>query len=79
MAGTPVLQGRDLGDQDDLPTMRVALVNQTLAKRYFPHGDALGHHLGSGNGLRTIVGVVADSRSTSVDQPAQPMAYYPAS
>ena len=78
-AGTPILEGRDIGEQDGLETMPVALVNQMLARRCFSHGGALGHQLGSGKNLRTIVGVVADSRYTSVDEPLQPMAYYPAS
>lgn len=79
VAGTPILEGRDIGEQDGLETMPVALVNQTLARRYFPHGDALGHQLGGGKRPHTIIGVIADSRYSSVDEPLQPMAYYPAS
>ena len=79
VAGTPILQGRDIGEQDGTQTMPVAVVNQTLAQHYFPQGYALGHHLGRGKEQRTIIGVVADSRYTSVDEPLQPMAYYPVS
>jgi predicted permease len=77
VVGTPMRQGRDFTGADDAATALVAIVNQTLAKRYFPHGDANGHHLGGSMHSETIIGVVQDSRYTSVDESPTPTAYYP--
>jgi predicted permease len=73
--GVPMLEGRDFLDSDNQTSQPVAIVNSTLAKQFFPHGSPIGHHLG-GNHPRTIVGVVADSKYTSVDETPMPMAYY---
>lgn len=73
--GVPVLQGRDIRETDAPNTQLVAIVNQTLAQRYYPHSSPIGHLLG-GNHPTTIVGVVADSKYRSVDEKPMPMAYY---
>jgi len=70
--GMPVLQGRDFNDADREGGEPVAIVSESLARRVFPSGDALNHHVGwtdplievvplmkKSNSLR-IVGVVAD-------------------
>ena len=72
--GVPILEGRDLLDSDNQNSQLVAVVNSTLAKQFFPHGSAIGHHLGGKHPL-TIVGVAADSKYTSVDETPMPMAY----
>jgi putative ABC transport system permease protein len=43
--GIPLLRGRALADSDGPDSARVVLVNQAFARRYFPNGDVLGHHL----------------------------------
>ena len=40
--GTRLASGRSLNDGDDAKSAKVILVNEALARRYFPHGDALG-------------------------------------
>jgi predicted lysophospholipase L1 biosynthesis ABC-type transport system permease subunit len=52
----------------------VILVNNALARRYFPNGDAVGQELNRG----TIVGVVGDVRQVALDRDAEPELYYPA-
>ncbi len=52
----PVLQGRAFNDADGPETQRVAIVNQTFARKFF-HGDAVGHHVSDDT---LIVGVVGD-------------------
>ena len=74
--GIALLEGRDILDSDNEQSSLVVVVNQTLAKRYFPHSSPIGHRLGSGKGTQTIVGVAMDSKYTSVDEAPQPMAYY---
>jgi predicted permease len=67
-AGIPILEGR--ADLRPLET----IVNQTLVRRYFPSGDALGRQIGtSPKQYFTIVGVAGDVRvdSTQSEQPAE--------
>jgi predicted permease len=73
--GVPVLEGRDIRDTDTEKNLLVAIVNQTFAKKYFPHGSPIGHQLG-GDHPSTIVGMVADSKYNGVAENSQPMAYY---
>ncbi len=42
---TPLIEGRDFADADNAPAPRVAIINQTLAHRYFPNVNPLGHVL----------------------------------
>jgi predicted permease len=67
--GTPVLVGREFTDADDRNTRRVAIVNESFARRFF-HGDAVGRKftVGDGNEIDQdtvnleIVGVVANTK-----------------
>ncbi len=43
--GVPILDGRDLNDLDDHNREPVAIVSETLARRMFPAGDAVGQHV----------------------------------
>ena len=74
--GVPVIDGRDLSDTDTEASPRVVVVNETFAKRLLPSTNPIGHQLGEKT-RRTIVGVVKDSKYTSVDESPIPMAYYP--
>jgi predicted permease len=73
----PVLAGRDIAASDVEKTQPVALVNETFAKKFLANTNPLGHVLGSGNDKRTIVGVVRDSKYSSVNEKPMSMAYYP--
>jgi putative ABC transport system permease protein len=80
--GTPFIDGRDFIDaenQSDAPCVRI--VNQTMARLYWPGKDAVGQQL-SGvcpkkGAASVIVGVVADSKQESVTSQAQPELYEP--
>jgi predicted permease len=68
------------GDGPEAPT--VAVVNETLARRFWPAGDVLGQRLKQGwpedqEPWREIVGVVADVKTDGVDQPTPLQAYLP--
>ena len=65
--GIPLLQGRDFTMDDDENAPDVVIINSTLARRYFPDGQAIGRRLKFGFGpeqnnrpLPVIIGVVAD-------------------
>lgn len=64
-AGTPLLSGRGFAQTDDAAGAPVALVNRTLARRFFPGGGALGRVVrlddaGLPARQATVVGIVAD-------------------
>jgi len=71
--GTSFLAGRDFDRSDVVGTAKVALVNETFARRYFPDGDAVGRRIGQGIDPDTeldmeIIGVVADSMYENMRQ-----------
>jgi putative ABC transport system permease protein len=71
--GIPVLRGRGFADSDTADAPRVILVNDALARAYFPGEDPVGRELDRGR----IVGVVGDVRQVRLDRPAEPEIYYP--
>jgi macrolide transport system ATP-binding/permease protein len=77
----PVLEGRGFLEQDTLDSPRVAVVNETMARRYWPGESAVGRHffertLSSGLPVE-IVGVVADHRLRTVGEGLLPAIYRP--
>jgi len=74
--GIPILEGRGITAADTKGSMGVAVVNETLAKRFFKGESPIGHKLGDPRAPQTIVGVVRDSKYTSADEEAMPMAWY---
>ena len=66
-AGIPIVAGRPISPEDTASSLKVAVVNQTIAKKYFPHGDAIGRKLTIGidsvKGPWLVVGIARDSRS----------------
>jgi putative ABC transport system permease protein len=67
----PLLAGREIEEQDHAGTHKVAVVNESFARRYFGRPqDALGHYFCSGAGQVTpdieIVGVTKDAKHTTV-------------
>jgi putative ABC transport system permease protein len=61
--GIPLVTGRTFTAADNLQTTPVIIINQTMARRFFPAEDPLGKHLRFGeptDPLYTVVGVVGD-------------------
>ncbi len=77
--GTPMLEGREFTLYDDKTAPRVAIVNQTFVRHFFPDGHPLGRHfLTDLPPVDTqIVGVVEDARSHSLRDQALPAVYVP--
>jgi putative ABC transport system permease protein len=64
----PILQGREFTNADSVNTTGVTLVSRSLAEKFWPAGDAIGHRIKAGasdskNPWMTIVGVVADVKT----------------
>jgi putative ABC transport system permease protein len=78
--GIPVLDGRAFNRFDRLDQPRVLVVNETLARRYWPGESAVGKRVGfddQGGPWLEIVGVVGDTRHFGLDQPIEPAIYMP--
>jgi predicted permease len=74
--GIPILAGRGILDSDTATTPRVAVINQTIAQRYFGNRNPIGHTIGKDKERATIVGIVRDSKYTSTDEKSMPMAWF---
>jgi predicted permease len=75
----PLITGRNFTDSDTYKTKPVAVIDQTLARRYWPGQNPLGQELkfGFGRGLQglTIVGVAGDIKSDGFEAPSVPHIY----
>jgi predicted permease len=74
--GTTVTRGRAFSESDRADTPPVAIVNQAAVRRWFGAIDPIGQRVDV-DGLREIVGVVADVRQGSPTQPVAPQLYVP--
>ena len=78
LLGIPLLRGRLFSDQDNENAPPVAVINQAFARAYWPDGDPLGRRLkGSLRSASwiTVVGVVADARTESLEDANVPQVY----
>jgi putative ABC transport system permease protein len=76
----PLRRGRLFSGADTAMSPRVALINETMARRIFPGQDPLGQRLRMGvddKVVREIVGVVGDVRHYGLDQPVTMQLYEP--
>jgi predicted permease len=64
--GAHILQGRDIEVRDNETSPKVAVVNETMARFFFPHGEALGRHLQWDSASYEIVGIVGDIEQNGV-------------
>lgn len=65
-ARVPVVEGRVFDQRDDADAAPVAIVNQTLAKQFWPGQNAIGRRLRIGNEALSVVGVVRDGKYNQV-------------
>ena len=81
-AGIKIVAGRAINDSDSANRQKVAVINQALAKRFFPKGDAVGHSLsiaiGDVKGPWQIVGIARDTKfGDPRNSQSQRMTYIP--
>jgi len=80
--GIPLVAGREFTEQDIDGAPAVIVVSDSLAKRYWPDQDPLGHRIKwgdkkFGSPWMTVVGVVGDVRTRGLDTPPKPTIYLP--
>jgi putative ABC transport system permease protein len=77
----PLLRGRTFTAADRAAAQLVVVVNETMARQYFPDEDPLGERLqvnwSDPQAHPEIVGVVGDVRTSALDADIKPMIYYP--
>src|SRR5262249_12432127 len=85
----PVARGRAFADSDSASAPPVVLVNETLARRWWPTGDPMQSRieiarfqaralLGRSEPPRQVVGVIADTKTELLKEPPLPTIYIPA-
>ena len=72
--GTALVAGREFSASDTREAPPVVIVNEALAKRFWPGQNALGKRIDRGR-LAEVVGVVRDSRAKKVTDAAKPTIY----
>ena len=76
--GIPIRLGRDFTEADSSSAPKVAIVNETFARRFLKDRQPLGHQVSFTPKIAfTIVGVAANSKYTGVREQDVPMAYFP--
>ena len=76
----PVIRGRSFTDQDDQASPRVAIINETAAREYFPNSNPVGEFFGRSaarSGEIQIVGVARDTKLAQVREVVVPTIYEP--
>jgi putative ABC transport system permease protein len=77
----PLKSGRLFTDQEMTEMRHVVIVNEALAKKYFPNENPLGKririYMKDEPDFTEIIGVVADSKHKALDREAEPMSYWP--
>jgi predicted permease len=80
--GIPLIAGREFTDADAMNSTKVAIVNQTFARKFGLRNDAVGKLMGADGGYRSkletiIVGVVEDAKYSEVKQEVPPQYFLP--
>ncbi|MEE8116728.1 MAG: ABC transporter permease [Gemmatimonadales bacterium] len=80
--GVPLMRGRSFTERDDADSLPVAVINETMARRYWPDADPLGQRLQLGEYRPerpwvTVVGVVGDFRRSGPEAGTLPQLFRP--
>jgi predicted permease len=73
--GIPIIQGRTFDSTDTARGPGAAIINASMARRFWPHGDAIGKRLIWGGRNLTIVGVAGDVHIKALDAAVNPTIY----
>lgn len=76
--GIPLMRGRDFNSTDTKDSKRVVLIDEKLAKKYFPDRDPIGQHIGfNAPQWREVIGIVGHVRNVSLSQEGLGQVYVP--
>ena len=74
----PLRAGRDVAETDTRESPPVAVVSESMTRRFWPNDSPLGKRFTFAMGERTVVGVVGDVRVRGLERPSEPQVYLPA-
>ena len=77
--GIPLLRGRGFSNQDQEAAPGVVIVNQTMARRYWPGADPVGKRIRVKGRIREIfevIGVATDAKYRTLSEESKPYAYF---
>jgi putative ABC transport system permease protein len=80
--GVPLLRGRFYDTRDKGDNVRRVIINEAMARTYFPNTDPIGQHVivsWNDEGPDEIIGVVGDVRQADLETEARPTVYWPPS
>jgi predicted permease len=72
-----LLHGRDFSERDDEQAQGVVIINDTMARRYWPSGDAVGRRLKLDKDWLKIVGISKDVKNRSLSEAPKSFLYLP--
>jgi predicted permease len=75
--GIAIVDGRGISARDTADMPSVAVINETMARRYFRGRSAIGGRLRLGSGPVTIVGVARDGKYAQLNEPPRSYLYLP--
>ena len=75
--GIPIRLGRDFLPGDHTGSPKVAIINETIARKYFAGASPIGKHVEVGGAVRQIVGVIADTKYHSLRESIRNTVYLP--
>ncbi|MGH9843529.1 MAG: ABC transporter permease [Blastocatellia bacterium] len=75
--GIRLARGRDFNERDNERAPGVVIINETMARRYWPDRDAMGQRLKLGKDWLEIVGIASEVKQRRLNEPPQPFLYLP--
>jgi predicted permease len=75
--GIPIVSGRAIDERDRATTAPVVVINETMARRYWPGRDAVGGRLRTGRDWMTVVGVAQAAKLRTLSEPDTNVMYFP--
>jgi predicted permease len=80
--GIPLIAGRAFNDHDTQTSPKVAIINETMARRFFPSGSAIGRRFGFGEDTAhsndiEVIGVAKDAKYFGLTEESTMAAYFP--
>ncbi len=73
----PVVNGRVFDNRDTASSSRVAIVNEVMAKNYWPHRNPIGGRIQTGKQTLEVVGVAKNIKYRDLSEQPQPFLYLP--
>jgi putative ABC transport system permease protein len=74
--GARILRGRAFDAREESPEQRGVLINEMMARRFWPDTDPIGRHLVAEGSDYQIIGIVQDGRINNIHEPLEPYIYF---